>query len=1533
MKCKWLKKGLSALLSMAMCFTTILSISTPVYAATEVEAYMVDYPRDGDANYSTTSWGHSDAQLMSGWSQQGHNYTTVHSIGTFNGQVAYCIEPGVGQYSGDTLTGQDESYWENYPASNNVTISPDTVKLLLGRIMQYGYQGNVSTSWRSQNPEDADKLSHAVATQILVWETVVGERDASFHKVDPTAYGATPVLDYVGSSHPLRSQIMSHYDSMVASVQNHTKVPSFCAKSLGSASSYEMKYDGNGYSVTLTDTNGVLSNYSFSSSEPGIRFSQNGNQLTISADAPVTGTIQISASKSGGTRAGLVTWTDGNKGLNGIQDVITYGETVSDPIRAYLLLEMEAVGTMHLVKTSEDGIVSGIPFTITGNGISKNVVTGSDGTIDVSDLIAGTYTVTEQSIDRYEPQESQQVTIVGGQTATVTFNNTLKRGSLEVVKSSEDNFVEGVTFHLYGTSLAGLAVDEYAVTDENGVARFDDVLISGGNQYTVEEVDTAIRYVIPDAQTVSIQWDQVAERSFHNVLKKFTVTVTKTDSETGEPQGDASLAGAKYGIYKGGELKDVYYTDENGQFTSEEYVCDTDWTVQEIEPSEGYLLDTTVHPVGADPALYVIEHNTPSTDVTEDVIKGNIRLIKHIDAEDEDVEIVPEEPEPTIEPEVSEPALEDEELPAETPSAESLVEETETAPESSDGASLQEIESDISATSETAEAFADSEADAETTDITDPSEPGTQETSQTETEPEGSLTPESVATEDIEASGGAGLIEQPEEGAVFEVYLASAGSYDAAKESERDLLVTDADGIAVSKDFPYGLYRVHQVEGMDGQAFAPDFTVYISAHGQTYSYILNNQTINSFIRVEKRDAETGKIIPAAGVGFQIRDLSTGELVSQTVYYPSPVTITTFYTDNSGTLMLPSELPWGPYELIEVATCYGYVLDSEPVPFTVDGSSDVVTVTKSNMPQKGIIHIQKTGEIFASVVHEDELYQPVYEVAGLEGATYTITAKEDIVTPDGTVRYTAGEVVDIITTGPDGVASSKELYLGTYLVTEDESPYGMTLNNEPQPVELVYAGQEVELTETSAGFYNERQHVSISLKKFMETDELFGIGSNGEAANVTFGLYAAETLTAADGSEIPADGLIEIVAVSTDGTAFCQSDLPMGSFYLQELVTDSHYLLTDEKFPVTFEYAGQDIPVVEIAANDGEAISNELKYGSVSGMKTGEDGEALEGALIGLFAPGTEEFTEDTALMTAVSVEDGSFRFDNVPAGSWILREIQQPEGFVLSEEQFPVTISEDEQVVEITIQNEWIRGNITLTKYDADYPDNKLTGAIFEVYRDSNGNQVLDEGDELIGEMEETSEGVYWMEDLIYDGYFVKEKVAPEGFILDENAYFVFVDTDGETYEVENEAGKGFLNEAMKGSLKIVKTTDDGKVEGFAFRVQGANGYDMTFTTDANGEILIENLRISEYVVTELENEASKGYKIADPVTVTLVADETLTIHVHNDKITVDVPKTGDDSPLVLWLVFTLAGAAGIAGSAVFYFKKVRRSRKSKTNM
>ena len=992
----------------------------------------------------------------------------------------------------------------------------------------------------------------------------------------------------------------------------------------------------------------------------------------------------------------------------------------------------------------------------------------------------------------------------------MTFNNTLKRGSLEVIKNSEDNLVEGVKFHLYGTSLSGLPVDEYAVTDENGVARFENVLISGGTPYTIEEVDTAVRYVVPESQTAPIEWEKVTSRSFTNILKKFNVTVTKSDAETGTAQGDASLAGAVYGIYKGEELIDTYTTDENGQFTTDYYICDDDWTIREISPSEGYLLDTTIHHIGAEPELYTVERNSTANDVTEQIIKGNIAIIKHTD-------------------------------------------------------------------------------------------------------------------------DGSTQIETPETGATFEVYLKAAGSYDAAKETERDILICDENGFAQTKDLVYGIYTVEQTaSGLEGRELMEPFDVFINQDGQTYRYLINNANFESYIKIVKKDAETGNTIPYAGAGFQIYD-PNGELVTMTFTYPEVTTIDTFYTTADGYLITPQTLEYGTgYSIVEVQAPYGYVLNSEPVYFDVtqDGSGEesgitVIEVVRSNMAQKGTITVSKSGEVFTSVSENNGMYQPVFAVQGLEGAVYEITASENIYTLDGTLRASKGEVVDTITTGTDGTAKSKELYLGKYEVKEITAPYGMVLNDEIHAVELVYAGQEIAVTETSTSFYNERQRVEIDLVKSLEADEAYGVGNNGEIFDVTFGLYAQADLTAADGTVIPADGLIEIISLDENGKGTVGSDLPFGSYYVKELSTNSAYVLNEQKYPVHFEYAGQDTAVVHLSANDGETIENEIIYGSVSGLKSDEDGNALGGAVIGIFKTGTEEFTKENAIQTTTSADDGSFSFEKVPYGTWVIREIESPTGFVLSEEEIAVTVGKVDEVVEIELVNYFIKGNIELTKVDADYPDNKLTGAVFEVYADTNGNGEFDKDDKLCGEMTELEGGVYRMTELRYGKYFVREKTAPDGFVLDDGVYGVSIEENGKTYTVENKAGVGFINDAQKGSLKIVKTSSDGKVEGFSFRVTSADGYDQTFKTDKNGEIFIEGLRIGEYTVSEVSDSASAGYILPADKQATVKTDSTTIVEMHNEFR--DTPKTGDDFNLGLWV--SLA-AASVIGAGVLGFVGFKKKKK-----
>lgn len=626
---KLYRRSISGLLALLICFTAILGSGVTAFAAAPTgetaDSYSVAFPRDGDANldYSGT-WGHDELHYMNGWTSGEATWmTTLHTIGSFDGPACYCIEPGVPRNLYRSYESYGEDYWDTFPAEYNRTIDGRAMKTLLGRIMQYGYQGNLSLDWRSQNEADADKLAHMMATQVLVWETVVGERDADFNHVAPGS--ADAVKSVYRTSHPLYGRFSAYYDSIEANVKKHTIVPSFMDRSEEDAQTVELSWDGSRYTATLTDTNSVLSEYAFSSAQSDMTFAVDGNDLTISAETAPADGVTITAVRNN-TRQGVVVWSDGHYGPDGtMQDVVTFRDTVSDPMYAYLHLKV-GYGSVKIIKTSEDGKVDGIAFTISGNGVNQTVATNSRGEIRIDSLRPSVYTVTEQSYDKYKPQEVRQVTVISGQVATVTFHNTLKRGSLEVVKTAEDGLNEGVKFHLTGTSLAGLPVDEYAVTGSNGKAVFSDVLI--GTDYILSEVDTGIIYVVPEGQTTAVEWNTVTQVEVRNVLKKWSATVTKRDAETGLPQGDATLAGAVYGVYRGEELVDTYITDESGQFTTTDYVCGNDWTIRELSPSEGYLLNDTVYPVGAEPQHYTEEYNPIALDVTEQVIRGGVTLTK-----------------------------------------------------------------------------------------------------------------------------------------------------------------------------------------------------------------------------------------------------------------------------------------------------------------------------------------------------------------------------------------------------------------------------------------------------------------------------------------------------------------------------------------------------------------------------------------------------------------------------------------------------------------------------------------------------------------------------------------------------------------------------------------------------------------------------------------------------------------------------------------------------------------------------------------
>ncbi len=640
----------------------------------------------------------------------------------------------------------------------------------------------------------------------------------------------------------------------------------------------------------------------------------------------------------------------------------------------------------------------------------------------------------------------------------------------------------------------------------------------------------------------------------------------------------------------------------------------------------------------------------------------------------------------------------------------------------------------------------------------------------------------------------------------------------------------------------------------------------------------------------------------AGIGFKVWSCDTKNYVVQEIKYPTVTALDTFYTAETGTLMLPNELVYGNYELHEVQSANGYVLDSTPVPFTIDGTVDTVIVEKTNKPQKGKISVQKYGNVFTSVIAGETTYTPVFEETGLAGAVFEITAAEDIVTADGTIRAKIGDVVATLTTDENGYAESNLLYLGKYEVKETKAPYGYVQNTTAEMVELTYAGQEIEVRDTvNQAFVNDYQEVEITLSKFMEYDEQYAIGNNGEYLSVRFGLFADEVITGADGSVIPENGMIAEVSLGEDMTAKFDAQLPFGRYYVQEIATDEHYMLNGEKYLVNFEYMGQEMTTVNI---DCGTFENHLKRGNANGYKVNEDDEPLANALFGLFAIGTETFTADTAIKTAVSDETGYFEFTEIPYGEYVVCEIQAPDGYILSDEKFPVTISEDGDTVEITAENK----PITVEIIKQDIYGEELAGAEMQLI-DSEGN-VVDKW---------TSDGTnHVVTELPVGKYTLKEIAAPDGYVIATDISFeVFTDGSAVVENVDATAATedGYslivmVDNTTKVEISKRDITTDNELAGATLQIidDKCNVVEEWVSTDKPHYIEAQLIAGKTYTLTE--TAAPDGYKIANSIDFTVNADGTITPVVMYDEPVPDTPDTptGDTTSRLPGILMIAAG-------------------------
>ena len=1206
-----------------------------------------------------------------------------------NGKVAYCVEHGIalglgdnGGYTSRELTKEQLNkltlidYWGRYKNIANI-------------------KGCSAVNYNWGTIEVSAEYLAEFYCQLLIWETI-----NSFGG-DFVGASSVSIQSSVGGMANIASQ--STYNAFKKAVL--AKVDEFYTTPSIAGQTVTLKL---GETKTLTDTTGALAAYKDTpaANTSGVTVIKSGSTVTLKA----TGTPNESGVIRFGYNVDLNYYRDepGYYYEHAVsQDVTTCGFASRDPAYITINVKVELDGSMKIVKTSEDGKVSGVRFRVTGNGVDTTVQTGTDGTIIVPNLKAGSYTVTE--------------------------------------------------------------------------------------------LDVPDQYVQPKSQTVTVKANETATVSFTNVLKKWKATITKVDAETGAAQGDASLAGAVYGVYHGSDLIDQYTTNASGQFTTKEYVCGDNWYIQEISPSSGYLLDTTKYPVGAEPDKYTLEHNQIPIGVKEQAIKGKIQIHKQY---------------------------------------------------------------------ETLEGTPKDEAAAE-----------------------------------------------------FQVYLKSAGSYDKAKASERDTIITSASGYAVTKNMPYGTYIVHQTKGGAGREFVDDFEVVISANNQTYSYELLNELKNGQLKIIKI-SDDGKV---EGIQFRVTRLADN--------------YSKVYTTDASGLILTETLPI--FEDNEGKTKYQYRVEE----------LDTKETFGYALPDPQIVTLEE-GDITEVNFHNVPL--EIGTMAKFEDGTKDTQSAQDIVLVD-TVRYTglqvgkeyklSGVLMNKATAKPfldfdgnevtaeatftptdaDGTVDVTFMFSSLHLKQDTEVVVFETLYRED--IELATHAQiddegqtvkirvpEIGTTATSEDghrvdplgevtIFDEVSYTNLKPEKEYTVSGVLMDKATGKAfldadgkeikAETTFtptqptgtvtvefvfnatGLHgkevvAFETLyyegielaTHAEindegqtvkiknpeiGTKATADGKKEITAdkiTITDVVSY--KDLTPGKEYkltgvLMNKATNDKLLIdgkeitaeatftpkaTTGEVEMTFTFDARELTVetevvafetlyrdgIEIAVHadiedEGQTVKILPLHGSIMTTKVNADDptDKISGATFGVYsdADGDGIFNAKTDKLVGTLQEGntGVYTLDSLPYGEFFLHEDKAPEGFVQDNIYYPFEIKEDGQIVNFEtvpgkdFPNKPIKGTVTTTKVDATNPQHKLSGAVFEIYRDADGDGRYTEGvDTLVGRMDEIETGFYSLSDLVYGKYLIYEAQAPANFVRDTIYYPFSITEDGQTVMFETIPGKDFPN-------------------------------------------------------------------------------------------------------------------------------------------
>ena len=1081
-----------------------------------------------------------------------------------NGKIAYCVEHGIALGLGDN---------DGYTSLNLTREQMNRLTLIdyWGRYKNIAnIKGCSAVNYNWDTIEVSAEYLAEFYCQLLIWETI-NSFGGNFVGASSVSFQST-----IGGMANIASQ--STYNAFKKAVL--AKVDQFYTTPSISGQTVTLKV---GESKTLTDTTGALANYKDAPilNTTGISVTKTGNKVTLTAKG--------TPNASGVVRFGYNidrAYDDQGPGYYYqhpvSQDVTTCGFNGGDPAIMTLNVKVELDGSMKIVKTSEDGKVSGVRFRVTGNGVDTTVQTGTDGTIIVPNLKAGSYTVTE--------------------------------------------------------------------------------------------LDVPDQYVQPKSQTVTVKANETATVSFSNVLKKWKATITKVDAETGAAQGDASLAGAVYGVYRGSDLIDQYTTNASGQFTTKEYVCGDNWYIQEISPSSGYLLDTTKYPVGAEPDKYTLEHNQIPIGVKEQAIKGEIQIHKQY---------------------------------------------------------------------ETLEGTPKDEAAAE-----------------------------------------------------FQVYLKSAGSYDKAKASERDTIITSASGYAVTKNMPYGTYIVHQTKGGAGREFVDDFEVVISANNQTYSYELLNELKNGQLKIIKT-SDDGKV---EGIQFRVTRLADNYSKVYTTDASGLILTETLpiFEDNEGKTKYQYRV-----EELDTEKTYGYQLPDPQIVELSEG--EIASVSFHNVPI----------EIGTKATVEGEK-----EVDPLDKVTLTDTVSYTGLVPGKEYKVT-GVLMDK-ETGEKLLVDSKEITAETVFVPETKNG----------SVDVTFIFDATGLHGKEIVVFEDLYRENVLLATHADINDK---GQTVKIKNPEIGTKAT-----ADGKkEITADKITITDVVSykdlTPGKEYKLTGVLMNKATNDKLLIDGKEITAEATFTpkattgeveMTFTFDARELTAetevvvfeklyrdgIEIAVHadiedEGQTVKILPLHGSIMTTKVNADDptDKISGATFGVYSDadgdGIFNAKTDKLVGTLQEGDTGVYTLDSLPYGKFFLHEDKAPEGFVQDNIYYPFEIKEDGQIVNFEtvpgkdFPNKPIKGTVTTTKVDATNPQHKLSGAVFEIYRDADGDGRYTEGvDTLIGRMDEIETGFYSLSDLVYGKYLIYEAQAPANFVRDTIYYPFSITEDGQTVTFETIPGKDFPN-------------------------------------------------------------------------------------------------------------------------------------------